>query len=162
VVGNICYTITHSGVVRQDEAEIPREWSLPECITSSGIFNAPFILINSVEMAPPFNVVSHPRCSEKISNLWPLAHRLGDKCCVAIIYRLHPTKKNGLKAAGFFKTFSKFVDSFATNSGHLLILGDFNIHWDCQRNADTNQLSDILRSANLRQHVQEHTDMDIS
>ena len=76
---------------------------------------------------------------------------------VAIIYRLHPTKKNGLKAADFFKEFSEFVDSLATNSGHLLILGDFNIHWDCQRNADTKQLADILRSANLRQHVQERT-----
>jgi len=56
-----------------------------------------------------------------------------------------------------FKEFSEFVDSLATNNGHLLILGDFNIHWDCQRNADTKQLADILRSANLRQHVQERT-----
>ena len=35
--------------------------------------------------------------------------------------------------------------SLATNSDHLLILGDFNIHCDCQRNADTKQLADILR-----------------
>ena len=46
---------------------------------------------------------------------------------VAIICRLHPTKK----AADFFNDFSEFVDSLATNSGHLLILSDFNIHWDC-------------------------------
>ena len=32
------------------------------------------------------------------------------------------------------------------NSGHLLIVGDSNIHWDCQMNADTKQLADILRS----------------
>jgi len=32
-----------------------------------------------------------------------------------------------------------------------LILGDFNIHWDGGRYADTKQLADILRSANLRQ-----------
>jgi len=76
---------------------------------------------------------------------------------VTIIYLLHPTKKNGLKAADFFKECSGFVDSLATNSGHLLILGDFNIHGDCQRNANTKQLADILRSANLRQHVQERT-----
>ena len=44
-----------------------------------------------------------------------------------------------------------------TNSSYLLILGDFNIHWDCQRNADTKQLADVLRSANLRQHVKERT-----
>ena len=47
---------------------------------------------------------------------------------VAIIYRLHPTKKNGMKAADFFKEFSGFVDSLATNSSHLQILGDFNIN----------------------------------
>ena len=53
--------------------------------------------------------------------------------------------------------FSGFVHSLATNSGHMLILGDFSIHWYCQRNADTKQLADIPRSANLRQHVQERT-----
>ena len=74
---------------------------------------------------------------------------------IAIIYRLHPTKKNRLKAADFCKEVSEFVHSLATNSGHLLILGDFNIHWNCHRNANTKQLTDILRSANLRQHVQE-------
>jgi len=76
---------------------------------------------------------------------------------VAIIYRLHPTKESGLKTADFFKEVSEFVDSLATNCDHLLILGDFNIHWDCQRNTDIKQLADILRSANLRQHVQERT-----
>ena len=67
------------------------------------------------------------------------------------------SKKNSLKAANFFKEFSKCGDSIATNSGHLLILGDFNIHWNCQKNADTKQLADILRSANLRQHIEERT-----
>jgi len=76
---------------------------------------------------------------------------------VAIIYRLHPTKKNGLKAADFFKEFWNFVDSLVTNSGRLLMLGDFNIQWDCQRNADSKQLADILIFANLNQHVQERT-----
>ena len=36
-----------------------------------------------------------------------------------------------------------------------MILGDFNVHWDCQRNANTTQLAYILRSANLGQLVQE-------
>ena len=71
---------------------------------------------------------------------------------VSIIYWLHPTKKNGVKAE-----FSWFADSLATNNGHLLILGDFNINWECQTNTDPKQLADILRSANLRRHVQERT-----
>ena len=71
----------------------------------------------------------------------------GISVVVAIIYRLHPTKKNYLK----------FVDSLATNGDYLLILDDFKIQWDCQRNADTKQLPDILKPANFRQHGQENT-----
>ena len=32
---------------------------------------------------------------------------------------------------------SEFVDSLSANSCHLLIIGDFNIHWDYQKNANT-------------------------
>ena len=44
---------------------------------------------------------------------------MGISVYVAIIYRLHPTKKNGLKAADFFKEFSGFVDSFANLRQHV-------------------------------------------
>ena len=44
---------------------------------------------------------------------------------VAIIYSIYLTKKNAIKGADFVKECSKFLDSLATNSGHLLILGDF-------------------------------------
>jgi len=81
----------------------------------------------------------------------------GTSLRIAIIYRLHPTKKNGIKTGDFFREFSEFVDTLATNNGHLLILGDFNIHWDSHSNADTKNLSDILQSANLTQHVTERT-----
>ena len=76
---------------------------------------------------------------------------------IAIVYRLHPTKKNGLKSSDFFTEFAEFVDSIATSNDHLLILGDFNIHWDVISNPDTRHLSDILLSANLIQHVNERT-----
>jgi len=39
----------------------------------------------------------------------------------------------------------------------MLILGDLNVYWDCQRNADNKQLADIFRSANLRQQNLERT-----
>jgi len=78
----------------------------------------------------------------------------GISVCVAIIYRLHPIKKKWLIARDFFKEFYHFLSA---NSGYMLILDDFNIHWDCQRNGDTKQLADLLRSANLRQHVEERT-----
>jgi hypothetical protein len=43
-----------------------------------------------------------------------------------------------------------------------LILGDFDILWDSQVNADIKYLSDILRSLSLIQHVQEHQHLLIS
>ena len=79
----------------------------------------------------------------------------GTNVRVAVIYRLHPTKKNGLKSSDFVRKFGEFFDSVATNNGHLLILGDFNIHWDCPEKSDTIHLSDTL--ANLIQHVKEPT-----
>jgi len=60
-----------------------------------------------------------------------------------------------LKLQIVFKEFYIFVDFLATNNGHLLILCDFNILWDCQRNADTKQLAGILRHANISQRVHE-------
>jgi hypothetical protein len=36
VVVHTSYPTTHRGAIRKDGVEIPRGWSLPECITSSG------------------------------------------------------------------------------------------------------------------------------
>jgi len=87
----------------------------------------------------------------KITNL-PLYE--GDKCSCSYYQPItSQLRKHCLNAADFFKESSRLVDSLATNSSQLLILGDFNILWDCQRNLDTKQLADILRSANIRQRV---------
>ncbi|XP_071506848.1 uncharacterized protein [Diadema antillarum] len=39
----------------------------------------------------------------------------------------------------------------------LVIVGDFNIHWDNQSNADTKKFADIIKSHDLLQHVCEST-----
>ena len=57
---------------------------------------------------------------------------------IAILFQLHPMKKEGLKSSDFFRVFSEFVDLLAKNKGHLLIFGDFNIHWDSPCDANTN------------------------
>ena len=59
-------------------------------------------------------------------------------------------KKNGLKS-------SEFGYSLATSKGHLLIVGDFNIHWDSLSDASIKHLSSISKSASLTEHEQEHT-----
>ena len=49
---------------------------------------------------------------------------------VTIIYPLHPIKKN--ESWRFLQNVSEFIDAFAINSRHLLILCDFNKNWCCQ------------------------------
>ena len=60
-------------------------------------------------------------------------------CSFCYYLQITPNQEKGLKAADFFKEISEFVESVAINSGHLLILGEFKIYWDYERNADTKQ-----------------------
>ena len=48
---------------------------------------------------------------------------------------------------------NSFIDTLASQTGHLILLGDFNIHWDM----NTKKLVELLASSNLTQHVHEST-----
>ena len=80
---------------------------------------------------------------------------------VALIYRLHATKKNSLKAANYFKEFSAFLDCLTTNTDHLFILVNFNINWACQRGMQipNNWLTFLNLSIPGSMSKKEHTDM---
>jgi hypothetical protein len=54
---------------------------------------------------------------------------------------------------------SEIVDGINVDatSGHLVILGDLNFHYDRKDNADTRQLMDFLETYSLVQHVQTPT-----
>ena len=51
---------------------------------------------------------------------------------------------------------SGFVNSLPTNSGHPLILGNFNINWDCQRNANTRDDDNLIKSVNVSSMLSGH------
>ena len=77
---------------------------------------------------------------------------------LAVIYRLHPhIKKNGVRNHDFFEEFASFIDTLASQTGHLILLGDFNIHWDIKDELNTKKLVELLASSNLTQHVHEST-----
>ena len=44
-----------------------------------------------------------------------------------VIYRMPPSKINGLKTRTFYKEFSEYVEKLSCASGKVIILGDFNI-----------------------------------
>ena len=52
----------------------------------------------------------------------------------------------------FIHDFTEYMDSHATTNGHLVVLGDFNIHWDTNLNTAV-KFKQALYSLNLTQHV---------
>ena len=74
------------------------------------------------------------------------------------LYRPPPSASNGLNDNVFHEDFGKLVSSIS--SKNLLILGDFNVHWDESDNRHTRDFVQLLHSANLVQHVSEPTHKD--
>lgn len=77
---------------------------------------------------------------------------------IVVVYRLHPKyKKNGINSNSFFDEFTELLSKHILLPGKLLLLGDFNIHWNKPTDSCTLKLRDILDSFQLRQHVCEPT-----
>lgn len=73
---------------------------------------------------------------------------------IMIIYRLIPTQENKLKRAQFLKELAGYLELSVTLSGKLLLVGDFNVHWDCPENSEKLELESLIDSFNLVQHVE--------
>jgi hypothetical protein len=82
----------------------------------------------------------------------------GTSLRLLVVYRLHPKyKKNGINSNLFFDEFTDLVSKFVTFPGKLLIVGDFNIHWNKPNDPNTLKLNDILKNFELDQFVQKPT-----
>ena len=73
---------------------------------------------------------------------------------LVVIYRPPPSKANRFSDKKFLDEFVTYMylDSH-TDTKHLVIVGDFNVHWDVPTNPTTTQLRKILDDMNLAQHV---------
>ena len=69
------------------------------------------------------------------------------------IYRPPPNAKNKLNDATFFEEFGLALDHYNVTSHSAIILGDFNIHWDCPSNVNTKRARTLLDSYSLDQVV---------
>ena len=49
------------------------------------------------------------------------------------------------------------MESVSTTAGHLVIIGDFNIHWDDSKNHFRIQFAELLESFDLKQHIVQPT-----
>ena len=70
---------------------------------------------------------------------------------IIVIYRVPPSKKK--KLSDFIEEFSDLLEHEATQFGKLLITGDFNIHWDNEKDNKRAQFATLLESFGLEQHV---------
>jgi hypothetical protein len=76
---------------------------------------------------------------------------------LVVIYRVPPSKKNGLHSNQFHQEFCDMVDHLSTLKGNILIAGDFNIHWDKTESREMIELAEFIESHNLQQHIQDPT-----
>ena len=81
-----------------------------------------------------------------------------DAITIRLIVLYSPSKNP--KGIYFFSDFADTLDQYSLMSGQLLIVGDYNIHWDCNENATTKMLIDFLDSTNHVQHASEPTHRD--
>jgi exonuclease III len=76
---------------------------------------------------------------------------------LVVLYRPPPSTKNGLTKGLFYQEFANFLELNTSSSCKLIIVGDFNFHWDSSDNQDTRHIRDMIDSFNLTQHVSEPT-----
>ena len=57
----------------------------------------------------------------------------------------------------FLSDFQHYMDSHATTSGQLLLIGDFNIHYESSENPNAQRFHDLVEWMNLQQHVNDPT-----
>ena len=72
---------------------------------------------------------------------------------IVLIYRPPPSKRNKLKPGDFLHEFSLLLEDIVTSPGHLLVLGDFNIHWDQTNDPERMKFCNLLSTFELKQHV---------
>ena len=80
-----------------------------------------------------------------------------DMLRLAVLYRPPSSSKTGMPVSTFLDEFQTYIDSRVTMSGKLIVLGDFNFHYEKSNQPDTKKLHDLIFSLNLKQHVSETT-----
>ena len=88
---------------------------------------------------------------------WSINPAATTRLRVVIVYRPPYSVKHPVTTSTFITEFSDYLESLVMSSEPLLILGDFNIHMDLPDDTDCKNMSDLLESMGLIQHVQQPT-----
>ena len=71
-----------------------------------------------------------------------------------VVYRPPPSSVNRYRISEFLTEFEMLVNEIALLSGHVVLLGDFNMHVDSPAKTDVARFLSIIETGNLSQHVQ--------
>ena len=83
---------------------------------------------------------------------------IGNDCVrLVCIYRPPLNSRCSVPTSQFVQDFSQYIDSLATSTGRLLVVGDFNVHFDKTNDQNTRMFRDAIDSLNLNQHINEPT-----
>ena len=74
-----------------------------------------------------------------------------------VIYRMPPSKINGLKTGTFYEEFSEYLEKLSCASGKIIILGDFNIIFLDTSWFAYKRFVDILETVDCVQHIDKPT-----
>ena len=88
---------------------------------------------------------------------WSINPAATTRLRVVIVYRPPYSVKHPVTTSTFITEFSDYLESLVMSSEPLLILGDFNIHMDLPDDTDCKNMSDLLESMGLIQHVLQPT-----
>jgi exonuclease III len=68
--------------------------------------------------------------------------------CVQLIVVYRPDRKTE-----FHEEFAQLLVQWASSLGKVIVLGDFNVHWDKPTDPDTKKLQSCLDEASFQQHI---------
>lgn len=77
-----------------------------------------------------------------------------------VVYRPPPSTENGLTNSMFLDEFEQFATEISLLPGKLILLGDFNVHWEKPAKSDVIRFSNATNSSRFVQHVSGPTHKD--
>ena len=79
---------------------------------------------------------------------------------LTVVYRPPPSTKNGFKSEQFRSELADYLTDILGQSTSVLLMGDFNVHWENTSNPEAVALREILESTGYTQHVNGPTHKD--
>jgi exonuclease III len=81
----------------------------------------------------------------------------GNTLSMLIIYRPEPSSVNQYSLSNFFEEFTQLISHYHCKNHELLIVGDFNFHFNKPNQTHVKKLQEILDMFELKQHIHEPT-----